>query len=128
MATQQRNLENLQIGTMLSSAIKTIAATGAETGINFAGFDGDIVFDLNFSAAGAGGTLDLRIEESDTLGGTYTAVTGGTFTQIGNAAGSQRLVISKDDAKNFLRVNVTARGGSASVNMSLDYIGLRKYQ
>lgn len=128
MAAQQRNLENLQIGSMLSAGIKTITAIGDETGVNFTGYDGDLVFRLNYTAAGAGATFDFRIEESDTLGGTYTAVTGGAFTQVGNAAGAQTLVISKDDVKNFLRFSVTSDAGTGSSSVSCDYIGLKKYQ
>ena len=128
MAIQQRNLENLQIGSMLSAPIKTITANGDETGVNFTGFDGDIVFRLNYTAAGSGATFDFRIEESDTVGGTYTAVSNGAFTQIGNAAGSQTLVIAKDNTKNFLRFSVVSDAGTGSSSVSCDYIGVKKYQ
>ncbi len=128
MAIQQRNLEKLEIGSMLSAPIKTITAIGDETGVNFTGFDGDLVFRLNYTAAGSGATFDFRIEESDTLGGTYTAVASGAFTQVGNTAGSQTLVIAKDSAKNFLRFSVTSDAGTGSSSVSCDYIGLKKYQ
>lgn len=128
MAIRQRNLEVLQIGSMLSTAVKTIAATGNETGVDFLGFDGDLVIRMNFAAAGAGNSLDCRIEESDEAASGYTAVSGGTFTQIGNAAGGQTLTLPKDRLKRYLRFSVTARGGTASVPMSVDYIGVRKYQ
>jgi len=128
MAVQQRNLENLRIGSLLSAGIKTITAIGDETGVDFAGFDGDLVIRLNYTAAGVGATFDFRIEEADTQGGTYTPVTGGAFTQIGNAAGAQTLVISKDDTKRWLRFSVTSDAGTGSSSVSADYIGLRKYQ
>jgi hypothetical protein len=128
MAVQQRNLENLRIGSLLSAGIKTITAISDETGVDFAGFDGDLVIRLNYTAAGVGATFDFRIEEADTQGGTYTPVTGGAFAQIGNAAGAQTLVISKDDTKRWLRFSVTSDAGTGSSSVSADYIGLRKYQ
>ena len=128
MAIQQRNLENLQFGSLLSAPIKTITAIGDETGVDFAGFEGDLVVRLNYTAAGSGATFDFRIEESDTQGGTYTAVAGGAFAQIANAAGAQTLVISKDDTKRWLRFSVTSDAGTGSSSVSADYVGVKKYQ
>jgi hypothetical protein len=128
MAAQQRNLENLQIGSMLSAGIKTITAIGDETGVDFLGYDGDIVFRLNYTAAGSGATFDFRIEESDAAGSGYSAVTDGAFTQVGNTAGAQTLVLSKDDLKRYLRFSVTSDAGTGSSSVSCDFIGLKKYQ
>ena len=87
MAITQYALEKLQHFTLLATT--TITAVGDQSGVDLGGLERDIQIILNATAAGSGATFDCRIEESDTEGGSYTAVTGGGFTQIGNAAASR---------------------------------------
>ena len=121
----QYALEKLQHFTLLATT--TITAIGDQTGVDLANYEGDIQIILNATAAGSGATLDCRIEESDTLGGSYTAVTGGGFTQIGNAAAKQVITLNSDNLRRFIRFSVTAEGGTASSAITVNGYGLLKY-
>jgi hypothetical protein len=83
MAITQHTLEKLSHFTLCPTT--TITATGNQTGVDIRALDGDLQVILVGTAAGSATDLTFRLEESadDT---TYVAVTGGTFTAIGNAA------------------------------------------
>lgn len=108
--------------------VATITAVGDQTGIDISALEGDIQFILTATAAGSGAAFASRIEESDTLGGTYTAVTGGAFTEIGNAVSKQVLTLNADNLKSFIRYSVTAETGTASSVISVNAYGVNKYQ
>jgi hypothetical protein len=125
MAITQYALEKLQHFTLLATT--TITAVGDQSGVDLGGLEGDIQIILNATAAGSGATFDCRIEESDTEGGSYTAVTGGGFTQIGNAASKQVLTLNSDNLKRWIRFSVTAEGGTASSAITVNGYGMKKY-
>ena len=71
----------------------------------------------------------VRLEHSDTTSaGDFTAITGGGFTDIGNAAYVGSVAISKDDAKRYLRINIYEETGTASSIISVTGFGVKKYQ
>jgi hypothetical protein len=125
MALHELTLDKLQHFTLLATT--TITATGNQTGVDLAGYEGDVQIILTGTAAGAGADLTFRIEESDTLGGTYTAATGGTFTAIGNAAYKEVITLNSNDLKRFIRLSCTAETGTASSAVTCLGFGLKKY-
>lgn len=68
------------------------------------------------------GTIDLTVEESDTSGGTYTAIAAarifGTLAAAFTAAADERSVaISVLPAKRFVRINTVETVASAGYNL-----------
>ena len=124
MAIHELTLDKLQHFTLLATT--TITATGDQTGVDLAGYEGDVQIILTGTAAGAG-SLTFRIEEADTLGGTYTAATGGTFTAITNAAYKEVITLNSNDLKRYIRLSCTAETGTASSAVTCLGFGLKKY-
>jgi hypothetical protein len=125
MALHELTLDKLQHFTLLATT--TITATGDQTGVDLAGYEGDVQIILTGTAAGADADLTFRIEESDTLGGTYSAATGGGFTAIGNAAAKEVITLNSNDLKRFIRLSCTDETGTASSAVTCLGFGLKKY-
>jgi hypothetical protein len=128
MALIQQNLEKLELLTFHATAART--ATGNATGVDLRQYDGDLVLILDSAAAGAGTnpTLDVTVEHSDASGSGYTAITGAAFTQVTNTASQQKLVISRDEAKRYVRVTYTIGGtNSPSFTFSVNGVAVKKY-
>lgn len=76
--------------------VSQAASTVNGTGFSWWGFR-HAQFILDLGALGAAATVDVKIQECDTIGGTYTDVTVGGV----NAAFTQKLKTSTDDNKIF---------------------------
>lgn len=124
MAVLPNTLEKLQHFALCAA---TVTAISDQTGVDISDYEGDIQLILNATAAGSGATFDCRIEHSDTLGGSYTAVTGGGFTQIGNTATKEVITLNADALKAFVRFSVTSDAGTGSSSIIVNGIGLKKY-
>jgi hypothetical protein len=126
MALNQRNFEALQHFSAYAPA--TVTAVGTGTGVDLMGYDGDVVFVMQATAAGASAGFAVRLEHSDASGSGYEAITGGAFADIGNAAYLGSVAISKDDVKRYVRVNIHTETGTASSVISVTGFGVKKYQ
>ena len=124
MAIFQQTLDKIQHFTLLATT--TITGTGNQTGVDLLDYDGDVQIILAGTAAGAGADLTFRIEESAD-NSTYTAVTGGTFTAIGNAAYKEVKTLNRDELKRYIRLSCTAETGTASSAVTCFGFGLKKY-
>lgn len=124
MAIYQQTLEKLEHFTLLATT--TITGTGDQAGVDLKDYDGDIQVILSGTAAGAGADLTFRLEESDD-NSTFTAVTGGSFTAIGNAAAKQVKTFNRDELKRYVRLSCTAETGTASSAVTCFGYGLKKY-
>jgi hypothetical protein len=124
MAIFQQTLEKLQHFTLLATT--TITGTGDQTGVDLLEYDGDIQVILSGTAAGSGADLTFRLEESDD-NSTFTAVTGGGFTAIGNTAAKQVKTLNRDELKRYVRLSCTAETGTASSAVTCFGYGLKKY-
>ena len=124
MALHELTLDKLEHFTLLATT--TITATGDQTGVDLAGYEGDVQIILSGTAAGADADLTFRIEESAD-DSTYTAATGGTFTAIGNAAYKEVLTLNSNDLKRYIRLSCTAETGTASSAVTCFGFGLKKY-
>ena len=127
MAIHELTLDKLQHFTLLATT--TITATGDQPGVDLAGYEGDVQIILSGTPAGAGASLTFRIEEADTLGvgGSYTAVTRGSFTAISNAAYKEVITLNSNDLKRFIRLSCTAETGTASSAVTCFGFGQKKY-
>jgi hypothetical protein len=124
MALHELTLDKLQHFTLLATT--TITGTGDQTGVDLAGYEGDVQIILSGTAAGAAADLTFRIEESAD-NSTFTAATGGTFTAIGNAAAKQVITLNSNDLKRYIRLSCTAETGTASSAVTCFGFGLKKY-
>ena len=124
MALHELTLDKLQHFTLLATT--TITGTGDQTGVDLAGYEGDIQIILSGTAAGADADLTFRIEESAD-NSTFTAATGGSFTAIGNAAYKEVITLNSNDLKRYIRLSCTAETGTASSAVTCFGFGLKKY-
>ena len=124
MAIHELTLDKIEHFTLLATT--TITATGDQTGVDLAGYEGDVQIILSGTAAGAAADLTFRIEESAD-DSTYSAATGGTFTAIGNAAYKEVLTLNSNDLKRYIRLSCTAETGTASSAVTCFGFGLKKY-
>ena len=124
MAIHELTLDKLQHFTLLATT--TITDVGDQTGVDLAGYEGDVQIILSGTAAGSATDLTFRIEESAD-DSTYTAVTGGTFTDIGNAAYKEVITLNSNDLKRYVRLSCTAKTGSPSSAVTCFGFGLKKY-
>jgi hypothetical protein len=126
MSVLQQNLEKLTV--VAGKATGAVTSTATSSAIDLLEYDGDVLLVLD-SAAGTGTspTLDIKITECDTTGGTYTDLSGATFTQVVDAASMQTLVISKDSAERFIKIVQTITGSTPSFTFSVNLIGVKKY-
>ena len=125
MAITQYTLDKLQHFTLLATT--TITATGNQTGVDIRDYDGEIQIILTGTAAGAGADLTFRIEESED-NSTYTAVTGGGFTAIANAAAKQIITLNASELKRYIRLSCTAKTGTASSSVTCLGYGTKQYE
>ena len=99
------------------------------TGVDVSAYEGFglVLLDASF-VSGTTTTLDVILEESDTSGGTYTAVPDVTFTQLG-AAGStyQAKAIELQQRKKFIRARIDVGGTSPVYDLCVELIGQKKY-
>lgn len=96
--------------------------TGADTqGFIQAGKSREMRALLNVgTVSGTTPTLDVKIAESDTQGGTYTDITGATFAQK-TAAGNE--IISFSARKRWLRITYTIGGTTPSFVFCVNVLG-----
>lgn len=128
MAISQRGLEKLQLLSMHPVAART--ATGEATSVDLQTYDGDVALILDSAAAGAGTnpTLDVSVEHSDESAANFTQIGTTAFARVTSTASRQILVISKDEAKRYVRVKYTIGGtNSPSFTFSVTGVGLKKY-
>ena len=126
MSVIQQNLEKLTVVAGVATAAVTSTATSSA--IDLLEYDGDVMLILD-SAAGGGSspTLDIKITECATTGGTYTDLSGATFTQVTGSASMQTLVINKDSAERYIKIVQTIGGSSPTFTFSINLVGLKKY-
>ena len=92
------------------------APTGTSTGsaVDIVDFTGNAQLVLDCGAPAAAETLDVKLQHSDTSGGTYTD-TGISFAQVTNAGGASYQVLSAsvDGLKRYIKVVATKVGTTA---------------
>lgn len=123
----QQNLgEILQVIEVVAPARKTATANGS--GIDIRDYVGDLKVVLSSSAGGGTApTLDVKLQDSDSSGGTYADISGAAFTQVtGAAASTQSLTIDADAVKQFIRAVITIAGTSPTFDMALVAVGVKQ--
>ena len=126
MSVLQQNLDKLTV--VAGKATGAVTSTATSSAIDLLEYDGDVLLVLDCAAGtGTSPTLDIKLTECATTGGTYTDLSGATFTQVTDSASMQTLVISKDSAERFIKIVQTITGSSPSFTFSVNLIGVKKY-
>lgn len=126
MAIIQQNLEKLDITAAVASA--SVTATATSSAIDLKEFDGDVLLVLNCAAGtGSSPTLDIKVQDSDTSGGSYGDLSGATFTQVTTSASAQTLEVNKDECKRFIKIVQTVGGSSPVFVYGISLVAAKKY-
>ena len=135
MAILSTGLEKLQHLAFAATAQRTADLDG--TAVDMNDYEGDLVVILDVENGGTS-TLDVKIQSSDTQGGTYSDVTtvfslNGTeqasaavaFAQVSTSASKQYLVFPKGAAKRWIKAVSTT--STSTHTYSINAVGLKKY-
>lgn len=113
----------------LPATISADAASAAYADLD--GYDGTALIVLHSTAGvDADETLDAKVQECDTSDGTYTDITGATFTQIDDTAGGsiQVLAIDASAAKQFIKLYFDVEGTTPAFVVGASLLALPKYE
>ena len=135
MAILSTGLEKLQHFALAPTAERTANLNG--TAVDMNDYEGDLVVILDVENGGTS-TLDVKIQSSDTEGGSYTDVTSvfnldGTeqasavvaFAQVSTTADKQYLVFPKGSAKRWIKAVSTV--DTSTHTYSINGVGVKKY-
>jgi len=122
MAILSVGLEKLSHFALAPTAERTADLDGTAVDLN--DYEGDVVVILDVENGGTS-TLDVKVQSSDTSGGTYSDVTGAAFTQVSTSASKQVLVFAKSDAKRYVKVVSTT--STSTHTYSVNAFGALKY-
>ena len=135
MAILSTGLEKLQHLAFAATAQRTANLDG--TAVDMNDYEGDLVVILDVENGGTS-TLDVKIQSSDTQGGSYSDVTtvfslNGTeqasaavaFAQVSTSASKQYLVFPKGAAKRWIKAVSTT--STSTHTYSINAVGLKKY-
>jgi hypothetical protein len=104
-----------------------VTTTTSQTGIDISKYIGTIKLPYSVTAvSGTTPTLAAKIQESDTVGGTYTDVTGGGYTGLTDADGFETLHLETRKLKSFIRLTETLGGSSPVYDSGLVLVGRKQ--
>lgn len=108
-------------------AVATLSASGAGSAVDLAGLEGPVAFFIDVGAGSGDMTLDAKVTECDTSGGSYTDVSGGAFTQVTTTASRQMKVLDSKSLKRYVKIDYTLAGTTPSFLFSSHAAGVKKY-
>ena len=134
MAILSTGLEKLSHFALAPTASRTSNLDGTAVDLN--DYEGDILVILDVENSTS--TLDVKLQSSDTSGGSYSDVTSefdldGTaqasaavaFAQVGTSASKQYLVFPKSSAKRYIKAVSTT--STSTHTYSINAVGSKKY-
>jgi hypothetical protein len=127
MSTWINDFKNNVVAANGTNTIEPKALTSTTNGaaVDLQDADGNCFATLHIGAvSGTTPTLDVKIQESDTSGGTYTDISGAAFAQ--QTASNKWLAINFKRAKRFARGAVTIGGSTPSFTIAVAIFGVKK--
>jgi hypothetical protein len=103
------------------SAANTAAATSS--GIDLQGFEGNVQAVINTGAIT--GTMDPKLQDCDTIGGTYADITGATAAQVSSANQVRQITVDVRSIRRFIKFVGTVVTGPVLIAVTL--VGYKKY-
>jgi hypothetical protein len=105
-----------------------VTTTGLGSAVDLEDYEGEMAVVLDAEAGGASITYAVKLQESDTSGGTYTDVTGGAFTTTdANTALVEKISVNTNDMKRFVKLSITVAGGTGAGAVSVTALASKKY-
>lgn len=113
-------------GLSLVSATRTGNANGVGVDLNN-GLAGEVHASMHITTnAGDDTTIDVKLQEADTLNGDYTDISGATFSQVGGDAVGTYHMSSQARAKRYVRAVLTQAGTSDSTVLSVEVLARKQ--
>ena len=125
--TTMNCLPSVQQISLLAALQRTGTGTTLGTGQDVSSLEGMGIATLDCSFVSGTSTLTVFLEESDTVGGTYTAVANGAFTVVGVASSVQKVSVEIQATKKFVRARGDAAGTSPVYTWGVQLLGFKKY-
>ena len=105
-----------------------VTTTGLGSAVDLNDYEGEMAVVLDAEAGGASITYAVKLQESDTSGGTYTDVTGGAFTTTdANTALVEKISVNTNDMKRYVKLSITVAGGTGAGAVSVTALASKKY-
>ena len=123
-------IHNLGDKTTLLSLLPNdvVTTTGLGSAVDLNDYEGEMAVVLDAEAGGASITYAVKLQESDTSGGTYTDVTGGAFTTTdANTALVEKISVNTNDMKRYVKLSITVAGGTGAGAVSVTALASKKY-
>jgi len=123
-------IQNLGDKTILLSLLPNdvVTTTGLGSAVDLEDYEGEMAVVLDAAAGGASITYAVKLQESDTSGGTYTDVTGGAFTTTdANTALVEKISVNTNDMKRYVKLSITVAGGTGAGAVSVTALASKKY-
>lgn len=113
---------------LAANAVRTSTLTA--TGIDVTALSGccQVVLQSSAATAGTDPTLDVKLQDCATVGGTYADITGATFAEVTDAADiTEMIAIEVDDCNSFIRAVGTIGGtDTPTFGFGVSLIGVNK--
>lgn len=135
MSILSTGLEKLEHLALAPTAVRTTNLDGTAVDLN--DYEGDVVLILDVASGGTS-TLNVKIQSSDTSGGSYEDVTtvffrngaevasaAVAFSQVSTTASKQSITFPKGAAKRFVKAVSTT--SSSSHTYSINAVAVKKY-
>jgi hypothetical protein len=131
MPASIKSLVLSEVRALAVSATRTATLTG--TGVQVDDFEGMAVATLHSAkgTANADNILDVKLQECDTIGGTYADIAGAAFSTVLGTGGADVLAdipVDMTMAKKFIRVVGTVGGTTPSFVYGVTIRGFKKYR
>ena len=98
------------------------------TGVDVSSYEGNAIALLDAFFESGTPTLDVKLQHSDTSGGTYTDIVDAVFAQVVTTSGIQKVPVNLDAAKKFVRATGVAAGTSPVYAWGVQLIAQKKYE
>lgn len=105
--------------------VATFTSDTNGTGVDISEYSGEAAVTLQASAGTGDMTLNVKLQEADTSGGSYTDISGAAFTQVTTTASTQKISINTNEVKKFIRAVVDVGGTTPSFIVGVSLLGIK---
>jgi len=110
------------------TAPDNVSASGQGTGQDVRVYHGRALGICNIKGGtGTSQTLDVKLQESATVNGTYTDISGATFTQATSADVVNTCEVDLDAAKRFIRARYILGGSTPAFDFGVTLVAPKQY-
>lgn len=126
MTTRLNNAETVELLAVDTATSTTTTATG----VDISDYVGPVMFTLHCEegTGNADNTLNGKIQDCATVGGTYADVTGATFTEVDDTAGGalESITVDANAMDGFVKFVGTIAGTTPSFILGVTITGIKQ--